>query len=141
MTCGVGLYVRGSAAAAALYEQAFGLTLGYHVRSADGSFFHSELCADGTEVLSVVEAPPEADAPAGNSVQLGMTFADRGALLRAFDLLRAGGRVTMAVCELPWSPCAAEVVDRFGIRWYLTVPQHRPGADAPGAAFDGRGQN
>lgn len=121
---GVGLCLRHSREAAALYCDAFGLELGYHVLNRDGSFFHSELYRDGDEVLSVVEAdaPPCRD----NPVQLGFTFADRDALLRAFSLLQEGGSVRMDVCELPWSPCAAEVVDRFGVRWYLTVPQHRP---------------
>lgn len=34
---GVGLYVRGSVRAAALYKEAFGLEPGYHVLNADGS--------------------------------------------------------------------------------------------------------
>ena len=99
------------------------LTLG--IMSAPDVRFSIPLCADGKEVLSVVETAERAPVTV-NPVQLGMTFSGRDALLGALDLLREGGRVTMEVCALPWSPCAAEVVDRFGIRWYLTVPQHRP---------------
>ena len=124
---GVGLCVQHSVEAVALYTEAFGLTLGYHVRNDDGSFFHSELYDGDAEMLSVVEsgAPVCSD----NPVQLGYTFSSRDALLRAFGLLRQGGQVRMDVCELPWSPCAAEVVDRFGVRWYLTLQQHRPPED------------
>jgi len=50
----------------------------------------------------------------------------RDELLHAFNILTKEGKVTMDICELPRSPCAAEVVDKFGVRWYLTVPQHRP---------------
>jgi len=45
---------------------------------------------------------------------------------RAFTLLRRGGRVKREPCELPWSPRAAEVEDRFGVWWYLSAPQHQP---------------
>lgn len=126
MVFGIGLYVRGSAEAVALYCEAFGLTLGYHVLNDDGSFFHSELLKDGMEALSVVEAARDVrESP----VQLGRTFGTRGELERALSLLSEGGKINMDICELPWSPCAAEVTDRFGVNWYLTLEQHRPADD------------
>ncbi len=45
------------------------------------------------------------------------------------DLLKDGGTVKLDICELPWSPCAAEVTDCFGVNWYLTMPQHPPADD------------
>ena len=126
MTLGVGLYVHGSVEAVELYRAAFGLELGYHVKNKDGSYFHSELLKDGSPLLSVVEV----GAPAGrNPVQLGIDFPTREELERAFSLLKEGGEVKMAPASLPWSPWAAEVVDRFGIDWFLSLPQHRPGDD------------
>ena len=124
---GIGLYVNNSIEAVKIYQDAFGLTLGYHVLNDDGTFFHSELDKDGKPMLSVVQS----FAPAGtnNPVQLGVTFDDKKELLHAFELLKKAGAVTMDLCELPWSPCAAEVVDKFGIRWYLTLTQHRPDED------------
>jgi len=50
----------------------------------------------------------------------------REKLERAFSLLSDGGKVDMDVCQLPWSPCAAIVIDRFGVRWFLSLPQHKP---------------
>lgn len=124
---GVGLYVKGSREAAALYQEAFGAELGYHVLNEDGTFFHSELHVKGEPLCSVVEAK---EPVAGyNPVELGYTFDTREALERAFDLLAAGGRVDLPLCELPWSPWAAEVTDRFGVRWFLTLMQHRPPED------------
>lgn len=132
MTLGVGLYVLHSVEAVELYMSAFGLELGYHVKNKDGSYFHSELTKDGQAFLSVVEA----ESPAGrNPVQLGVDFPTREALEKAFELLKAGGEVKMALCRLPWSPCAAEVVDRFGIDWFLTLPQQRPDDDFSPDAF------
>ncbi|MGN1019266.1 MAG: VOC family protein [Aristaeellaceae bacterium] len=124
---GVGLYVKGSREAAALYQEAFGAELGYHVLNGDGTFFHSELSVKGEPFCSVVEAKE----PAGgyNPVELGCTFDTREALERAFALLAEGGKVNLPLCELPWSPWAAEVTDRFGVRWFLTLAQHRPPED------------
>lgn len=124
---GVGLYVKGSREAAALYQEAFGAELGYHVLNEDGTFFHSELNVKGEPFCSVVEAKEPA---AGyNPVELGYTFDTREALERAFDLLTEGGKVDLPLSELPWSPWAAEVTDRFGVRWFLTLMQHRPPED------------
>ena len=124
---GVGLYVKGSREAAALYQEVFGAELGYHVLNEDGTFFHSELNVKGEPFCSVVEAKEPA---AGyNPVELGYTFDTREALERAFALLAEGGKVNLPLCELPWSPWAAEVTDRFGVRWFLTLMQHRPPED------------
>lgn len=121
---GVGLQVKGSIEAVEMYKKAFGLELGYHVLNKDGTFFHSELYKEGKEELDVVES--NIDPVMENPVQLCFTFSEEEELLNAFHILSEKGRVLMEVCELPWSPCAAEVIDKFGVRWYLTLPQHRP---------------
>ena len=124
MMVGVGLYVKNSAEAVQLYQEVFGLELGYNVKNPDGSFYHSELCRDGHEVLSVVER--RESSAQESRVQLGIEMEDEAAVRRAFDLLKEGGTVDMPVRELPWSPCAASVIDRFGVWWYLAARSHRP---------------
>ena len=121
---GVGLYVKNSIEAVEMYKEAFSLELGYHMLNPDGTYFHSELLSGGKEMFSVVESS-ESKCTA-NPVQIGVTFDDKAQLLNAFDILSNNGNVMMEVGELPWSPCAAEVIDKFGIRWYLTIPQNRP---------------
>lgn len=126
MLIGVGLCVKNSILAIERYQLAFGLELGYHVLNDDGTYFHSELCKDGEPMLSVVEAETHINE---NPVQLGVQFETREALDSAFNILKENGTVIMDRCELPWSPYAAEVMDQFGIRWYLTLQQHRPSED------------
>lgn len=121
----MGLYVKNSPSAVELYRAAFGLELGYHVKNEDGTYFHSELMQRGQEVLSVVEA----NDGRANPVELGVTFETKAGLERAFAVLQQGGAVELEPCELPWSPWAAGVRDRFGVKWYLTVPQHKPDED------------
>ena len=123
----VGLYVENSREAAKLYCEAFGMELGYHVLRQDGrGYYHAELNRAGEPALSVVEAEHSAGP---NPVQLGITFESREELDRAYELLRQGGETEMAPQPLPWSPWAACLRDRFGVRWFLSLPQHRPGED------------
>jgi PhnB protein len=124
---GVGLYVKGSMEAVRLYCEAFGMELGYHVLRQDGKgYYHSELSRNGEPALSVVEAE---HTPGANPVQLGITFDSRTALEKAYGLLAEGGETEMEPQTLPWSPWAACLRDRFGVRWFLSLPQHMPGDD------------
>ena len=122
---GIGIYVKDSPRAVALYQAAFGLELGYHVLNKDGTYFHSELSRHGEPFCSVVESQEDTFVP-HHPIELGVDFADRDTLLHAFHTLAGGGRVVLDVCELPWSPCAAIVCDPFGVRWFLSLPQHKP---------------
>ena len=125
---GVGIYVKNSPKAIALYQRAFGLELGYHVLNQDGTYFHSELLRSGEPFCSVVEAKQDTYADC-HPIELGVDFNTRNELECAFTLLSDGGRVDMEIGELPWSPCAAIVIDPFGVRWFLSMPQHRPADD------------
>lgn len=127
MQVGIGLYVKDSQKAVALYQEAFSLTLGYHVLNADGSFYHSELYRGDEEILSVVESKT-GGAP-NHIVQVCVPLESEEAVRHAFAVLSAHGTVEMPVGPLPWSPCAAMVLDEFGVWWYLSAPQHRPGDD------------
>lgn len=124
MRTGIGIYVKNSAAAVELYQKAFDLELGYHVKNPDGSFYHSELCRDGIELFDVIESPETT--LKNNIVQVSMIMDDEAGVQKAFDLLSVGGTVQLPVGPLPWSPCAASLKDRFGVWWYISAPQHYP---------------
>ena len=125
---GIGIYVKNSPKAIALYQAAFGLELGYHVLNKDRTYFHSELHRNGEPFCSVVEAKQDTHTDR-HPIELGVEFDTRDEMERAFMLLADEGRVDMEICELPWSPCAAIVIDRFGVKWFLTMPQHKPADD------------
>ena len=124
MRRGIGIYVKNSAAAVELYQEAFGLELGYHVKNPDGSFYHSELYCGDEEILDVIESPH--NEPKDNIVQVNMILDGESEVRKAFDLLSDGGTVEMPIGPLPWSPCAATLKDRFGVWWYISAPQHYP---------------
>lgn len=125
---GVGIYVKNSPKAIALYQNAFALELGYHVLNKDGTYFHSELYRNGEPFCSIVEAKQDTYADR-HPIELGVDFDTRDALEQAFSLLADGGKIEMEIGRLPWSPCAAIVRDQFGVRWFLSMPQHRPADD------------
>ena len=132
---GFGLYVKNSAQAVEFYKEVFGLELGYHVKNPDGSYFHSELSRGGEAFLCVVEKQG-ADVKE-SLVQLGVTFDSEDEVRRAYDLLCEGGTVETPIGPLPWCPCSASVIDRFGVWWYVSAPGHRPPDDwDPDAPWD-----
>ncbi len=127
MKIGYGLHVKNSVSAVELYKKVFGLELGYHVKNPDGTYFHSELYKDGVELLNVIESPNGGGTE--HTVQLGVTLANKAEVEKAYALLSAEGIVKTPIGPLPWSPCSAEVIDKFGVWWYLTAPQHHPPED------------
>lgn len=127
MNIGMGIYVRNSAEAVDFYLKAFGFELGYHVKNDDGSYYHSELCRDGKPMLSVVEGK---GSDAESIIQLGIEFDSPEEVKRVYEMFcDDGAKVDMAICELPWSPCAASVIDRFGVWWYFSSASHYPSDD------------
>lgn len=131
MSIGIGIYAINSKEAVELYCNTFGLELGYHVLNEDGNYFHSELLKDGVHFLAVAEAN-EDNLPNGinlsydNPVEMGYTVMSIEEFYRIFTILKKEGKIITDVCELPWSPLATTVMDKFGVRWYITLPQHRP---------------
>ena len=98
-----------------------------HVKNDDGSYYHSELCKDGKPMLSVVEGK---GSDAESIIQLGIEFDSPDEVRRVYEMFcNDGAKVDMAICELPWSPCAASVIDRFGVWWYFSSLSHKPGDD------------
>ena len=43
------------------------------------------------------------------------------AVYRAFRVLSNGGVVVHPIQEVPWNPCCATVIDRFGICWWIAM--------------------
>lgn len=131
MDLGVTLYVKNSAEAVDFYRNAFGMTLGYNAQNSDGSFLHAELQKEGRTIFAVSENGEESMgklmlAAKQPITSCGVNLDNDDELQHAYDLLRTGGHVLRELGPLPWSPCSADVVDKYGVCWYLFVSQHRP---------------
>jgi PhnB protein len=131
MTLGATLYVKDSRAAVEFYLEAFGMTLGYHAFNPDGTYLHAELGKDGRGGFAVSESPDGEAAKAmlcagWPTMSYGIDFENDAALEKAYAALLDGGHVLKPLGPLPWTPLSADIVDKFGVYWYIYVSQHRP---------------
>lgn len=129
MRIGLQAYIQGSARAIDFYQKAFGALLGYNVRNDDGTYMHAELYLNGQLLLALSESGSSvgienvkryapSDYPTMNfSVHLD----SEGAVRKAYDILIEGGNILLPLGPLPWSTCCANVVDKYGIFWYVSV--------------------
>ena len=114
------VYVRGSAEAIETYQRAFGATLGDHARYPDGTFYHSELAVGGA-VLAVAELPKNDTGMTGDIMQFCLHFnpTEEAELRKAYDVLVEGANILSPLGPVDFSPCMADLIDRFGVRWCL----------------------
>ena len=130
MILGATLYLRNSVSAVNFYMNAFNMTLGYNAKNKDGSYLHAELLKNGNSIFAVSESSDDAIVKTMLSTQYptmsyGINFDSDEELDHAYSMLIEGGRILRPLGPLPWSPCSADVVDRFGVYWYIYVSQHR----------------
>ena len=130
MKLGATVYIHNTIEAVPVYLEAFGLTLGYNEKFPDGSYMHAALNKDGEEIFCVSESRNDAyvEMMLRSSLKenrpvmsYGLNFQSGDEVKKAFAILKQGGTVMMPVGTLPWSACCAEVVDKYGVYWYLTV--------------------
>ena len=131
MNLGATLYVKNSVEAVEFYIDAFGMTLGYNVKNSDGSFLHAELLK-GEESIFAVSDNNEAEivrsmlAAKRPTMSYGINLDNDDELHHAYKILVEGGHILRELGSLPWSPSSADIVDKYGVCWYIYVSQHRP---------------
>ena len=59
------------------------------------------------------------------------TFETEAEMRTAYDLLAAEAiwKGDGGFSILPWSPCSVSIVDKYGVYWYLSTPEHMPCSD------------
>lgn len=131
MTIGATLYVKNSVEAVLFYCDSFNMTLGYNVKHDNGSYLHAELEKNGSGGFAVSESTDEdikkamldANQP---TMSLGINFDNDEELKGAYEKIIVGGNILRPLGALPWSPFSADVVDKYGVCWYIYVSQHKP---------------
>jgi PhnB protein len=131
MNLGATLYVKNSAEAVEFYSEAFSMTLGYNVKNSDGSFLHAELLKGNESIFAVSENDDEEIARSmlaskQPTMSYGINLDNDNELNHAYKTLVEGGHILRELGSLPWSPCSADIVDKYGVCWYIYVSQHRP---------------
>ena len=131
MTLGATLYLKNSIDAVSFYCDAFNMTIGYNTKHENGTYLHAELEKNGNSIFAVSESDDDkirqamlvANQP---TMSLGINLDNDEELKRAYDKIIVNGNVLRPIGPLPWSPCSADVVDKYGVCWYIYVSQHMP---------------
>jgi PhnB protein len=71
----------------------------------------------GSGVVMVSDTMPGQSVPAGGNSHVCLDFDDPADLVKKFEALSAGGRVTMPVQDTFWGAKFGMLTDRFGINW------------------------
>ncbi|NLD46081.1 MAG: VOC family protein [Clostridiaceae bacterium] len=130
MKLGATLYIKNTVEAVEFYKEAFGMTLGYNEKFPDGTFMHAALLRDGHEVFAVSESQNDnfvnvmltsSLKESRPTMSYGIYFDNEDEVKKAYSMLAEGGKVLFPLGSLPWSSCCADVVDKYGVYWYITV--------------------
>lgn len=106
------------------------MTLGYHEKFPDGTYMHAALLKDGEEIFAVSESANDAFVEnmlksdlkqLRPTMSYGIDFSTENEVKKAYEILAEDGTVLRPLGQLPWSACCADVVDKFGVYWYITV--------------------
>lgn len=128
MKCYTQVYVMNSMEAVETYCRAFGAKVTLEIKNdAQTAYEHCELSVNDEPILAVAEASEPYDVSVihrmkwqtmtFNAFKLGST----DAVENAFHVLRAGGVVIEAIHELPWNKCCADVIDKYGVCWWIGI--------------------
>lgn len=130
MKLGATLYIKNTIEAVEFYTEAFGLTLGYHEKNPDGTYMHAALLRDGQEIFAISESHNESlvDIMLKSSIKearptmsYGINFDKEEEVKKAYSMLEKDGSVLLPLGSLPWSACCAELVDKYGVYWYICI--------------------
>lgn len=128
MRTGMTLYINNTLEAVNFYQEAFGLSLGYNEKFPDGTYMHAELQKNGMNVFAVSESKNKALVSALHefaksgvppTTSIGLKFDTEDEIELAYHMLIAEGVVCRTLGPLPWSVCSADVLDKYGVYWYI----------------------
>ena len=114
------VYVKGSVDAVELYQEAFSATLISDVRNADNTFLHAELDVCG-QIIALSETDTE-KIP-GNTMQFCFHYGEghEKAVEQAYQVLKDGSQILHPLGPCFYSPCMADLIDKFGVHWCFFV--------------------
>jgi len=121
------LYVKNIKEAFAFYSNALGMEAVFH-------HGYDILTLDGKHFFSIFEAPAEEHEPLVQATHKSRYLLKACVEVAATDEVKAianaltvdGGKITDPARPLPWSSCATDLVDKYGVEWFISVPMLAP---------------
>lgn len=89
---------------------------------------HAPLYRNGAEIFAVCESQSEKlkkvilETAANKIIPIashGIDFDTEEQIKKAYEMLKEEGVVIRPLGPLPWDTCSADIVDKFGVCWYL----------------------
>ncbi|MCX7773257.1 MAG: hypothetical protein N2376_09125 [Clostridia bacterium] len=119
------VYVRGSIEAVEMYCKAFGAEISFQIKDERNVYAHCELSIGGNLFLAVSEAPDNCDVSPKKAWQT-MAFnvyeiGSEEAVRHAYEVLSEGGTVIDALGPCDWNPCCANLIDKYGVFWWIAI--------------------
>ena len=126
---GAHVYVKNSIEAAELYKEAFGLEMkGDPTLDSDGNAWYCVLQKNNEEYITISEDKylpdmliKEYPAETKPVMLFEVEFENEDDLKKAFKLLSKNGNPCAGLKVEPWSKLSCDVIDKFGVFWYLIV--------------------
>ena len=122
------VYVKDSVEAARHYCDAFGAEITREFWNSDRTAYeHCELSVKGEGFLALAEAKNPCDVALVHQLKWEtMTFnvfemGSEEAVRHAFEVLTDGGVVLQPIGALPWNPCNATLIDKYGVCWWIAI--------------------
>jgi len=123
------LLVKNLDEAFAFYKRVFGMKQipyhGYDILELNGKYFYSIFEVSAQEHDQFIKMMNMASY---RVLSAGIEFETETEVRNTFEILTKDGRVVNPVEPRPWSPCAADVIDKYGVGWFITMPMHNPPA-------------
>ena len=121
---GAQVYVKDSIEAVKMYCRAFGAEISFEIKDKNGNYEHCELLINGQFFMCVSEYGLFNESASGE-FHLTMAFNVPGlgseqAVRKAHEILSEGGKV-LHLGARPWSVFCSDIVDKFGVFWWIAV--------------------
>jgi len=121
------LFVENVEDAFEFYKNALGMEAvshhGYDILSLNGEHFYNifEAPAEEHDILA------QTTFKSRHRLFTGIELTTKAEVHHAVNVLTAGGgKIIDPPKPLPWSPCAADVLDKYGVKWFISLPQLAP---------------
>ena len=109
------------------YKNALGMEAvphhGYNILSLGGKHFYNifEAPAEEHDMLT------QTTFKSRHRLYANVELATEDEVRHAVDALAEdGGKILDPPRPLPWSPCAADVIDKYGVKWFISLPMLAP---------------
>ena len=115
-------YITGTIKAVDFYCRAFNAKTNCFKSSDDEEFYaHAEMYINDQTILAIGEKPFNKPQTADNNMQFWVTFDDEQSLTVAYDVLKEDAEIHWELAPNDWCKNAADLTDKYGIRWLLNI--------------------